>query len=202
MTHRFLPRWVLAVTIGEALGFAVPAVLGITLAQAGAAGTVLYAAAVVAGAGEGALLGLGQWIGFGPARPVPRGPWVTATAGGAALAWSIGGLLFLLEDIDWDSWLTRGTAVLGGVVLLAAIPTLQWLMLRQAVPRSAWWIPATMGAWAVALPWTIAPSPVVDETTPPGMLIGVYTGAGLLMALTVALLTGLAARRLVCSLRP
>lgn len=202
MRDRFLARWVLTVTVAETLGFAVPAVLGITLAQAGAAGTVLYAGAVVAGAGEGALLGLGQWIGFGPARPVPLGPWVTATAIGAALAWSIGGLLFVLEDIDWGSWLTLGTAVLGGVLLLASIPTLQWLVLRQAVPRSAWWIPATMGAWAAALPWTVAPSPVVDETTPTGMLIGVYTAAGLLMALTVALFTGLAARRLVHGLRP
>ena len=143
MRDRFLARWVLTVTVAETLGFAVPAVLGITLAQAGAAGTVLYAGAVVAGAGEGALLGLGQWIGFGPARPVPRGLWVTATAIGAALAWSIGGLLFVLEDIDRGSWLALGTAVLGGVVLLASIPTLQWLVLRQAVPRSAWWIPAT-----------------------------------------------------------
>ena len=137
-------RWVLAVTIGETLGFAPPAVLGITLGQAGAAGKVLYAVAVVAGAGEGALLGLGQWIGFGPAPPVPRGPWVGATAGGAAVAWSIGGLLFLLEDIEWGSWLTRRAAVLGGVVLLAV--------------------------------------------------------AGLLMAMTVAVLTGLAARRILCSL--
>lgn len=197
MRDRFLPRWVLAVTIGETLGFALPAVLGITLAHAGAAGTVLYASAVVAGAGEGALLGLGQWIGFGPARPVPRGPWVAATAGGAALAWSIGGLLFLLEDLDWASWLTWGTAGVGCLVMLASIPALQWLVLRPAVPRSGWWVPATMGAWAVALLWTVAPSPVVDETTPAGTLIGVYTAAGLLMALTVAMLTGLAARRLV-----
>jgi hypothetical protein len=202
MKRGFLARWVLTVTVAETLGFAVPTVLGITLAQAGAAGTVLYAGAVVAGAGEGALLGLGQWIGFGPVRPVPRGPWVTATAIGAALAWSIGGLLFLLEDISWGSWLTRVGAVLSGLVLLAAIPTLQWLVLRRAVRRCAWWIPATMGAWALALPWTLAPSPVVDETTPAAVLIGVYTAGGLLMAITVALFTGLAAQRLVRGLSP
>jgi hypothetical protein len=197
MRGRFLPRWVLAVTIGEALGFAVPAVLGIILAQTGASGAMLYAAAVVAGAGEGPLLGLGQCIGFGPTRPVPGGPWIAVTATGAALAWSIGGLLFLLEDIQWGTWLPLEGVVLGGVVLLASIPVLQWLLLRRTVPRSAWWIPVTMGAWAMALLWTVAPSPLVDETTPTEILIGAYTAASLLMALTVALLSGLAARRLV-----
>lgn len=197
MRGRFLSRWVLAVTIGEALGFAAPTAVGIALVQAGVAGPIIYAAAVVAGAIEGALLGLGQWIGFGAARPAPWPSWVAATAAGAAVAWSIGGLLLLLENTEWGSWLALGAAALGGTVLLAAIPTLQWVVLRTTVPRCAWWIPANMGAWAVALLWTFAPSPLVDESTPTGVLLTVYGTAGLLMALTVALLTGLAARRLV-----
>lgn len=193
---RFLRRWVLAVTVGETLGFAVPAVVGIALAQAGAPGPVLYAAAIAAGVGEGILFGLGQWIGFGSDPPVPRGPWIAATAAGAGLAWSVGGLLFVL-DVDWRSAPVLAVAGLGAVVLLASIPTLQWFVLRATVARCAWWIPANMGAWMGALLWTFAPSPLVDERTPVAVLVGSYAVAGLLMALTVALLSGLAAWRLM-----
>ncbi|WP_426227445.1 hypothetical protein [Pseudarthrobacter sp. DSP2-3-2b1] len=53
------------------------------------------------------------------------------------------------------------------------------------------------GAWAVGLLWTLAPSPFIDETTPVPILFAVYLLAGLLMAATVAVLTGFAARRVV-----
>lgn len=193
----FLRRWFVSVTVAEAAGFAIPAVVGGVLALTAAPTGVVYPAMVLAGACEGLLLGFGQSVGFGAA--VPRKRWMLATAAGAALAWSIGMLPSSLGGIDVGSPLVMGLAALLGIALLLSIPTLQWLVLRGLEPRrpTAFWVPVNAGAWAVGLLWTLAPSPFIDETTPAPVLFGVYLLAGLLMAGTVALLTGFAARRVV-----
>ncbi len=192
----FLRRWLVSVTLAEAAGFAIPAIVGGILSLLAAPAGVVYPAMVLAGACEGVVLGFGQSIGFGSA--VPRSAWMLATAAGAAAAWSIGMLPSSLGGIDFGSpWVIALAAVLGGVLLLS-IPTLQWLVLRRKGLRTAFWIPVNAGAWAAGILWTLAPSPFIDETTPVPALFGVYLLAGLLMAATVAALTGFAARRIVC----
>ncbi|WP_104060285.1 hypothetical protein [Arthrobacter sp. 4R501] len=193
----FLRRWFVSVTLAEAAGFAIPVIVGGILSVLAAPAGVVYPAMVLAGAGEGCLLGLGQSIGFGPT--VPRGRWILVTVAGAATAWSIGMLPSSLGGIDFGS---PGMIVLGAVLgcaLLLSIPTLQWLVLRRLVPRrrTAFWIPVNAGAWAAGIVWTLVPSPFIDENTPAPALFGVYLLAGLLMAGTVAVLTGFAARRVV-----
>jgi hypothetical protein len=190
----FLRRWLVSVTLAEAAGFAIPAIVGGILGLLAAPAGVVYPAMVLAGACEGVLLGFGQSIGFGSA--VPRSAWMLATAAGAAAAWSMGMLPSSLGGIDFGSpWVIVLAAVLGCVLLLS-IPTLQWLVLRRKGLRTAFWIPVNAGAWAAGILWTLAPSPFIDETTPVPALFGVYLLAGLLMAATVAALTGLAARRI------
>jgi hypothetical protein len=190
----FLRRWLVSVTLAEAAGFAIPAIVGGILGLLAAPAGVVYPAMVLAGACEGALLGFGQSIGFGSA--VPRSAWMLATAAGAAAAWSMGMLPSSLGGIDFGSpWVIVLAAVLGCVLLLS-IPTLQWLVLRRKGLRTAFWIPVNAGAWAAGILWTLAPSPFIDETTPVPALFGVYLLAGLLMAATVAALTGFAARRI------
>lgn len=190
----FLQRWLVSVTLAEAAGFAIPAIVGGTLSLLAAPAGVVYPAMVLAGACEGVLLGFGQSIGFGSA--VPRSTWMLATAAGAAAAWSIGMLPSSLGGIDIGSpWMIVLAAVLGCVLLLS-IPTLQWLVLRRKGLRTAFWIPVNAGAWAAGILWTLAPSPFIDETTPAPALFGAYLLAGLLMAATVAVLTGFAARRI------
>jgi hypothetical protein len=192
----FLRRWLVSVTLAEAAGFAIPAIVGGILSLLAAPAGVVYPAMVLAGACEGALLGFGQSIGFGSA--VPRWAWMLATAAGAAAAWSMGMLPSSLGGIDFGSpWVIILAAVLGCVLLLS-IPTLQWLVLRRKGLRTAFWIPVNAGAWAAGILWTLAPSPFIDETTPVPALFGVYLLAGLLMAATVAALTGFAARRIAC----
>jgi hypothetical protein len=191
----FLRRWLVCVTLAEAAGFAIPAIVGGILGLLAAPAGVVYPAMVLAGACEGVLLGFGQSIGFGSA--VPRSAWMLATAAGAAAAWSMGMLPSSLGGIDFGSpWVIVLAAVLGCVLLLS-IPTLQWLVLRRNGLRTAFWIPVNAGAWAAGILWTLAPSPFIDETTPVPALFGVYLLAGLLMAATVAALTGFAARRIV-----
>ena len=100
-SDRFLRRWVASVTLAEAAGFAIPAMVGGILSLLAAPAGVVYPAMVLAGACEGVLLGFGQSIGFGPA--IPRTPWILATAAGAAAAWSIGMLPSSLGGIDFGS---------------------------------------------------------------------------------------------------
>lgn len=147
---------------------------------------------VAGGAVEGALLGGGQWLAMRPQRP-SAGRWIPATAIGAVLAWTLGMLPSTL-GIEFASPVMLAGVVAGAGVLLASIPTAQWVALGR--PRTARWIPVNMGAWAVGLLWTFAPSPIIDERSPVALVIALYVIAGLLMALTVAAITMPTARRL------
>jgi hypothetical protein len=196
MTGSFMQRWVFAVTAGETIGFMIPAAVGGVLALAAAPGFVVYPLMIGAGACEGALLGVAQSIGFG-SSVVPRSSWVAATAGGAAVAWSIGMLPSTIAGFDPGSPSALPWILGGAVLLLVSIPALQWLVLRRLIPRAFRWIPVNSFAWAAGVLWTLAPSPFIDEKTPFPVLLGTYLLAGMLMAATVASLTGFAARRVV-----
>jgi hypothetical protein len=89
-------------------------------------------------------------------------------------------------------------AAVGGGVLLASIGTGQWLVLREVVPRSASWVLTSALAWlaglgvflGVATPWWHEGQAVVVT-----VLVGLVAAA--LMALTVAVVTGVALLRLL-----
>jgi hypothetical protein len=75
----------------------------------------------------------------------------------------------------------------GGVLLLASIPVAQWLVLAR--PGTFRWVPVNAGAWLVAILWTFAPSPFIDERSPTALVAALYLTAGVLMAVTFASLT-------------
>ncbi|MGW9631001.1 hypothetical protein ACWGST_09880 [Agromyces sp. NPDC055520] len=186
-----LVRWIVAVAVGEATGFAVAVVVAIGALPL--PDPWRYLTIVAGGAVEGATLGAAQLIGMGARRPdISR--WLGATTLGAAVAWSIG---MLPSTLPFSLTSALGVLLLsaGAVALLASIPLAQWLTIRRRVHTISW-IPVNMGAWAVAILWTFTPSPFVDESTSIGTLIAIYAVAGLLMALTVAALTATTARRL------
>ncbi|MBM7506101.1 hypothetical protein ACFPER_03210 [Agromyces aurantiacus] len=198
-----LGRWVGFTVLGESLGFLVP-VTGFALAATlGLEAWATWALLVIFGAGEGALLGLGQSLGLrGSAAEVPVGRWVAATAVAASAAWSIGMLLPTFADlgveIDWASPAAWAVAACAGLALLATIPLLQWPVLAQArVPRAWRWVPLNMGAWLVGIVFTFLPSPFIDESSPVWLVFASFAVGGVLMAATVALLTGLGLRRMV-----
>jgi hypothetical protein len=62
------------------------------------------------------------------------------------------------------------------------------------VPRSWWWVPINMVAWLVGIVFTFLPSPWVDESTPAAVVFALFAVGGVLMATTVAVLTGLGLR--------
>lgn len=186
-------RWIVAVTSGEALGFAFVAAVALTVVGSALEDPWRYLVLVGAGAVEGATLGAAQLAGMGARRPDPS-KWIGATALGAALAWAIG-LLPSTLGLPLAMPLGMVLVVAGATALLASIPVLQWLVIRRRT-HSKRWIPVNMGAWAIAILWTFAPSPIVDESTEIAVLLGIYTAAGLLMAATVAALTARSARTL------
>ncbi len=194
-------RWVGVVTAAESAGFLIP-VAGFAIS--GIAGfppgwTWLFMVAC-GGAGEGALLGFGQAMALrGTLWQVPTSKWVPATAVGAMLAWSLGGwppssLIDLGVDIDFGNpltWMVTGGA--GAVVLLVSIPSAQYVVLRGGRLPGAWqWIPVNVAAWAAGLVFTFLPGPFVDESTPGAVMAGgAFVLAGICMAATVAVVTGL-----------
>jgi hypothetical protein len=192
-------RWFRNVTVGECLGFGVPAAAGAL--AAGAADAVFVPLLVLAGAVEGALLG---WFQARVLRDVlaglPVARWVAATAGAAAVAWAIG-MGFSLAG-PWLAGLPVGVLVpvvaVAGLALLLSIGTAQWTVLRGLVPAAGQWVAGTALAWVVALGLFMAVTTVLwqpGQSVATVALIGLF--GGFLMATTVAALTARVAVRLV-----
>jgi hypothetical protein len=192
-----LLRWVLLVTLAEAVGFTVPTAVGTVVTRASWGPVATLIALVLAGSVEGALLGTAQadclyrW----GILPVRR-QWVAATGLGAAVAWSLGMLASTLGGLTWTA-VTAVVVGIGGLMLLTSLPLAQCFVLRDHVRRAVRWIPINIAAWLLGIAWTLAPSPWVDESTPTTALILIYGTAGLCMAATVAVVTGIGIIRLL-----
>lgn len=190
--RRVAARWTRNVALGEALGFAIATTVALTVILVGVPGIAGLGATVAGGVLEGTVLAIAQYSAMRANRP-PHAAWVAATAAGAGLAWTLGMLPSTL-GLDLGAPITWVEIVVGAVVLLASIPVAQALVLRRR--GSVRWALHNAGAWAVAILWTFAPSPFINESTPVPLVAGCYVVAGLLMALTIALLTAPVAVRL------
>jgi hypothetical protein len=183
-----------AVTLGELAGFTIPSLAGWIAWSLGAPPAALYALLVVAGAGEGAVLGAAQWLVLRDPLPyLSSKRWIGATAGAAAFAWSLGMLPSTLgermESIPLA--LLAPALAMGGTALLVSIGVAQALVLRGHVERAWSWVGANVVAWCAGLTVSISTiSVLVTESTtlPGGVTIGAV--AGLLMGATVAAVTG------------
>jgi hypothetical protein len=146
-----LSRWVLVVTLGEAIGFTVPAAVGVAVTAASWGPFPTVGAMVLAGSVEGALLGLAQADCLYRWRVLPvRRRWVIATSIGAAVAWSLGMLPSILGGLNW----TAGTVVaaaIGALILLSSLPLAQCVVLRIMSDRRSGgfrsiWLPGWRGS--------------------------------------------------------
>lgn len=194
----FLANWVGRVSLGESLGFLAPA-----LAQLLAAAlwpTATFPLLVLAGFVEGAVLG---WFEVHVLRSrlpdVSIRRWVLFTGAAAAGAWTLG--LLPSADSAWQDWPAAAQIAAGttaGVVLLASIGLAQWIELRHHVPRAWRWIAGSAAAWAAGLGVFMAVATLLWQ---PGQdlwlsaLIGIW--AAILMAVTMAVITGLVMARLL-----
>lgn len=188
-------RFILFVTSAEAAGFSVPAIVGVTanlLSLGDATGTVLV---VAAGSVEGALCGLGQ----AHAMPVPvdRRRFVAASSLGAATAWGIAMSLFGWLRGGAEGPLAIAVSIASAFACLFAMSGAQWAVLRHTTRNAHRWLLFSMLAWIAALPLSFAPSPLVDEASPPATSAVLFLSAGVAMAYVMSVLTWQGARGLV-----
>jgi len=190
--------WFVWTTAGETLGFTVPAAAAALTAHRSAWVTV--PALLIAGAVEGALLGLAQATVLRRMLPGLRARrWVVATSAAAVLAWLIGLLpsVFGGQLTTWPAWLQIVVGGLGGTILLLSIGTAQWLVLRGHLPRAGRWIAITAGAWLAGLAaFMIVATPLWHEGQSTLLIATIGAVAGLMMAATVAAITGFGLVRL------
>jgi len=188
-------------TAGETLGFTVPAAAAALTADRSAWVTV--PALLAAGAVEGALLGLAQATVLRRVLPaLPASRWVIATSAAAVVAWLIGLLpsVFGGQLTTWPAWLQIAAGGIGGTILLLSIGSAQWLVLRDHLPRAGRWIAITAGAWLAGLAaFMVVATPLWHEGQPALLIAVIGAFAGLVMAATVAAITGFGLVRLLRS---
>jgi len=197
LVDRFLRYWVLWVTLGETVGFAAPA-----LAQLAFAGSpVATAALILAGAVEGAVLGWTQATVLRVVLPaLDRSRWVGATALGAAAAWFVGLLPAEWADV-WQRWPTVAqlvTAALLATFLLCTLGFAQWFELRRHLPSAGWWIAGSAAAWCAGLTVFFAvATPLWQPGQSAALVLGIGLLAAVLMALAMAVVSGVVLRTLL-----
>lgn len=194
-SHSPRHRWLILVTLAETIGFLVPACTGVLSSKAGMGG--LSQAALLAGAGlvEGLALGVGQASAL--PLPVRRTRYALVTALGAGIVWSSFLLISLVaetETVPVPILILAGVAT--AIVGLGAIGSFQWLELRHQTQHAHRWIAWTALAWALALPFSFAPGPFVDESTPLLSHLILWGCGGVLMAYAMSLITWQGVRRL------
>jgi hypothetical protein len=212
-TRVSLRSWIAACTAGEVLGFGAAALWALlalqlfgldpvsTAARAGVLGLM-----VLAGLFEGLVLGSLQWLALRRRfRRLRASHWIGATAAMAALGWFLGMLPVTLSEpapagaqAAWEPpmvLILAGAAGFGAAIG-AAFGFAQWLVLRQHAHGATRWIAANALGWALGLPWAFVAGNLGDLTRSVPLAVALGAMAGLLMGLSVAVVTGLALRRI------
>ncbi|WP_189940822.1 nitroreductase/quinone reductase family protein [Streptomyces aurantiogriseus] len=194
---RLWGQWWRWTTLGEAAGFCVPAAAGAIASDASTA--IAWPMLVAAGTAEGALLGAAQAHVLARVMPDLRPRrWVAATAVAAGFAWMLGLLPSLVAPRVGFSPAVAGLAAVDGVLVLLSLGTAQWWVLHRHVTDAWKWIPATAAAWLAGLAVFFSVTmPLWQPGQSPLLIAGIGVLAGLLMAGTVAAVTGWALVRLL-----
>jgi hypothetical protein len=192
-------RWTAAFTLGELLGFGVPALAGASLYLSGLPEGPLYRLILVlAGAGEGAVLGLATFLALRRSLPRLSAPiWIGGTSLAAALAWRIA---LIPTTFAAPPELTPGFIILAallGALFLLSIGGVQWLELRRHVSRAGWWIVVNAIAWPLGVAIPVIALGLLPDGAPAALLALTGLGSGALMGAFVGGLTGLVLVRLL-----
>lgn len=191
-----LRRWVITVGLAEAIGFVVPGGAWFFAWWVELPPALTFLIVVIGGAGEGAVLGAGQWLVLRRYWPGFSPRWIWATAGGAAIAWACGMTPSTAFDFGLPTPGVVALAILLGPVLLFAMPLAQVQLLRPWVTRPRRWLPLSTLAWVLALPPTfIFPALLPSEASTP-LIAVTWFAAGVCMAVIVASVLGLSLRRM------
>lgn len=192
-------RWVLFCTIGELVGFGGIPVLGTAIAlwvttgvDADLRAMILYLIAVTGGFGEGAVLAWFQLRVLGACLPrLNPKRWILATGTAASIAWMLGLLAPTLDDVfGLSAQIQLAIWIPGSVLILLSIGMAQAMVLRGIVARPQRWVVANALGWLLGLPWTFALPAMLPETAAVAIWVTTFVIAGVLMGLTVGLITG------------
>jgi hypothetical protein len=191
--------WMAWVTLGLALGFIVPSVTSFVAVVDGRDATGQFIYTVLGGAAQGLILGFAQAFALRKtAASLPMFRWILITALGGLIAWIVGTVPGSFLNIEATSPAAIIVLVAFAFVAIVAMPSAQFFVLRGTkfgkIGRVWRWVPITAVAWTAGIAWLLLASTQVQDNEDLIHLVGLYTGAGLLMALTVALITGLGMR--------
>ena len=203
----FYRKWIVANGWAEAAGlggtFAIGGVLASSIDRVASTSAILAGALVAIALGtllEGVVVGAAQaGVLHHRLYSLPRRAWVTASAIGAGLAWTIGLLPSTVMALTGHDAGAASAPVepspLVKYLLAAALgavtgPILglaQWTVLRHRVRHAARWLAANAGAWAVGMvlvfsgmdvvPWTLGPIAVVPSIGLVCLATGLAVGA-------------------------
>ncbi len=185
--------WFTWVTAGEFIGFLAPAVTGALTSSA--------PALVLAGMVEGAVLGAAQWLVLRRAISRLRArDWIGVTALAAGFAWAVA--MLAVHYGEPLGALPRAAllplAAVTGMGVLLSMGTGQWLVLRHHVDGASTWVWANAIAWCGGLiVFTAFATPLWQPGQPTALIVLIGAVGGLLMAATMAAITGAALVRLL-----
>lgn len=176
-------RWIFANTVGELIGLGVASAIGaafVLYIADGLGAFGQYAAAglmITIGAFEGIVVGYFQAdVLHDKLQLLTRRSWITATAIGATVAWTLGTIPSLAmsmnsqgsgaQAVEPGELTVFALAAVMGCVLGVVLAIPQWFALRKHVGRAGSWIPANAVAWAVGMPQLFAAPSVIAEGLP------------------------------------
>lgn len=195
LTTTFWTTWFVWVTAGEFAGFLAPAVAGALTSSA-----LLL---VLAGVVEGAVLGAAQCLVLRRAIPGISAPhWIGVTATAAGFAWAVALLLVQFSEPlgTLPLPLLLSIAAFVGMSVLLSMGVGQWLVLHHHIPRASRWVWANAVAWCAGLlVFTAVTTPLWQPGQPAVTVALIGALGGLLMAATMAAVTGAALVRLLRS---
>ncbi len=190
--HTLFKQCFLTVTLGEFIGFIIPSVFGVATAYANVPQLVQTFVLVLAGMGEGAVLGYAQSRII--SRIIPRikqGEWIRATVTGAGIAWLMG--MTPITLYDYRDLLPLSILIVIGVILLAVLLLsmgyLQYLILRKHIAKASRWIWINILGWVVGLVVLFLFMGMAPEGFGSTLLFSILGGLG--MAASMAAVTGL-----------
>jgi len=192
-------RWFFLVVLGETAGFVVPGLAWYTVWTAGLPPPGAAAIVVLAGAGEGAVLGTAQWMALRSWDCRFSKHWIPYTSAGAAVAWACGMAPSTASDLGAPLWAAVALGITLSPVLLFSLPVAQWVVLRRHVSRAWRWIAWSTAAWAVALPPTFVAPALLPSDASDAQVAAMWLMAGLTMAAILAAFTGFAMARILAN---
>ena len=185
--------WFVWVTAGEFLGFLAPALSGALSSSS----LLLVAAGVI----EGAVLGAAQCVVL--RRTIPRlhaAEWIAVTALAAGFAWAIALLtVHYSEPLRMlPAAVLFPVAAVAGMGVLLSIGIGQWFVLRRHLDDASRWVWSTAMAWCAGLiVFTLVTTPLWRPGQAAVLVTLIGALGGLLMAATMAAITGSALVRLL-----